>query len=104
MEYATDCGVGTYVSFSSANCSKCPGGTFANSSFSLRCTTCAPGYHSFYPGASSCMACEAGTYPPTSDVLLCPECQPGRFSLNGSATCLACPLARYVPYPGSAQS
>lgn len=92
---ATDqkqCGQGYYSSAGSPSCTKCPAGSYCNSSTNCAPSQCQPGRFSAAEGASDCTECPAGTYVNQYGSTSCCQCCAGSFqSSTGQTHCQACP-------------
>ena len=96
------CLAGQYSPSGSLVCSKCPGGTYSNTSSQASCTPCPAGTYTGGNigsiGSTSCASCTPGQYS-TSGQAACYACPQGTFTndASGYAACTLCPSGSYQP-------
>jgi len=81
-------------------CTSCVNGTFAGSTGSIICQSCAAGKNSL-SGSATCFNCQPGYYSSAGDPS-CSSCQPGFYSPTETSTdCTACGAGEYAPQASS---
>ena len=96
------CLAGQYSPPGSSVCSKCPGGTYSNTSSQASCTPCPAGTfagNNIGPiGSTSCASCTPGQYSGSGQTA-CSSCPPGTFTDANSdyTACTLCPSGSYQP-------
>jgi len=98
------CPAGTYCPKGSSIATKCPGGTYNNTSgatSSSACISCPVGYYC-PEGSLQPISCLAGTYSIYQNAITkntCQYCRAGTYSNNAASSCVLCEEGHYCPGP-----
>jgi len=86
------CTPGSYCPAGSTNATKCPPGTFSNSTFASNCTRCPVGTFTSASGSTSCQQCPGGHYCPSGTSSWAHlNCGRGNYCPDGSGAPTPCP-------------